>query len=256
VNASGHCAGGEAARSAAAAGGLVRLVTSVPRLPQSEEQRVLNGRKRSFRLFKSLSCAGDLLKDNTDEKGRRLRRWFVTLTYRPDVDWEPKQITGYISRVRKWSLRHGVRLRFVWVAEQHETGRIHYHAIIFLPHGIALPKPDKSGMWTLGHSQREIARKGVGYLMKYASKTRDIAAPWPKFCRLHGHGGLAVAERERRSWWVLPRYIREFVTPELRVHRARGGGWSSPLTGQWWPAWKGPWQIGNPLGGEEDVYAY
>jgi len=161
------------------------------------------------------------------------------------VDWKPKHISGYLNSVRNWCSRRGEKLRFAWVAEQHKSGRIHYHAIIFLRRDLALPKPDKSGMWPHGMSQRQEARKGVGYLMKYASKCGDIAAPWPKGCRLHGHGGLESEERVRRSWWVLPRYIREHVFPEWRVRRAKGGGWFSPVVGEWWPAWCGPLQVAH-----------
>jgi len=235
---------GAAGAAGGPAPGLVRLVTSVV-LTNRDEQRVRGVRRRALRLFKSLSCAGDFLKDHRDEKGRVLRGWFVTLTYAPDVLWSPGHITGYVQKVREWCRWRGVRVRFVWVAEQHASGRVHYHAIVFLPRGLALPKPDKAGHWPHGHSQRELARKGVGYLMKYASKVREIEVPFPKGCRLHGHGGLEPAERVRRTWWVLPKYIREVVLPEWRVRRAQGGGWVSPLSGDWWPAWSGGLSIPN-----------
>jgi hypothetical protein len=226
-----------------AAGGLVRLVTSghTPSLPYREAQQVLNAKRRSLRLFKSISCAGDLLKDHRDDKGRPYRPWFLTFTYRPGVDWEPRHISDYFKQLRRWCERRGCRPEAVWVAEQHKSGRIHYHAIVFLPVAWSLPFPDKSGMWAHGMSQRQEARKGVGYLMKYASKSRDVAKPWPKGCRLHGHSGLEPCERRQRAWWVLPRYIRVQVTPDHRCRRARGGGWTSPETGEWWPSW-----VGNP----------
>jgi len=246
-------AGGRAAP--APCPGLVRLETSDPIVrPFFERERIKAARKRGLRLFKSLSVSGDLLKDHQDARGRRLRRLFVTLTYRPDVDWQAGQITRFVKAARKWHDRLDCRLRIVWVAEQHASGRIHYHAILFLRRDLSLPKPDKAGWWPYGMSQIQEARKGVGYLMKYATKVSQVAAPWPKGCRLHGHGGLDAVERDRRSWWVLPRYVRELVTPDHRVRRARGGGWISTITGEWWPAWSGPVQA-PPVGARGLSYA-
>jgi hypothetical protein len=205
-----------------------------------EEQRIEDARRRALRVFKSISCAGDLLKDRLDEQGRRLSGIFLTLTYRPGVDWAPGQVSTLVRHMRQWCGRRGATLRFVWVAEQHKSGRVHYHAILFLPKSLTLPKPDKAGWWPHGFTKIERCRKqSVGYLIKYATKGAAVAAPWPKGCRLHGHGGLDAAERRRRSWWVLPRYIREKTDDTLRVRRARGGGWCSPVSGEWWPAWSG-----------------
>jgi len=234
--------GGRAAAPPAPSAGLVRLETSPPEtppnaLPYREMQRLRRAHRRQLRLFKSVSCVGDHHKERTDSRGRRLKPWFVTLTYRPDVEWRPRHIAAYVKRLEKWHSRHGEKLRYVWVGEQHKSGRIHYHLIAFLRRDLALPKPDKSGMWPHGMSQRQEARKGIGYLMKYASKCAQVSKPWPLGMRLHGHGGLEPCERVRRAWWVLPKYIREQVEPEWRVRRCRGGGWWSPETSEWWPAW-------------------
>lgn len=236
---------------AGSAGGLVRLETSHAAQPEtltfSEENRVRDAHRRALRLFKSLSCAGDLHRVRTDARGRVLSGIFLTLTYRPDVMWSPRHISVCLQRINEWCRRRKVEPRYVWCAEQHKSGRVHYHAILFVPRHLSLPKPDKQGWWPHGMTKIERCRKqSVGYLIKYASKSRDVSKPWPKGCRLHGHGGLDAAERIRRSWWVLPKYIREQVEPENRVRRAQGGGWLSPVTGEWWPAWKGEgWPISH-----------
>ena len=86
-------------------------------------------------MFKSLSCVGDLLVPATGADGRRLRRAFLTLTYRPDVMWSPRHVGDLFMNVRKYLARRGVPLRYLWVAEQHVSGRVHYHAMIWLPCG-------------------------------------------------------------------------------------------------------------------------
>jgi hypothetical protein len=211
--------------------------------------RIRDGRRRSLRLFKSLSCAGDLHRVRTDRRGRRLQGIFLTLTYRPEAYWSPNHVAGCLRLIRQWCHRRGVEPRYVWCAEQHKSGRVHYHAILFVPPGLMLPKPDKQGWWPHGMSQIQRCRKqSVGYLIKYATKCRDIDKPWPKGCRLHGHGGLDLQERIRRAWWVLPKYIREQCEDWMRVQRARGGGWMSFQTGEWWPAWVGSGSaVGVPL---------
>lgn len=218
--------------------GLVRLETSEKcERPEREDRAIRDGLRRSLRLFKSVSCAGDLLRGECDEKGRRLFGVFLTLTYRPEVYWRRGHVSGFLDHVRKWTRRRDVALRFVWVAEQHKTGRIHYHMIFFLPKGVILPKPDKQGWWPYGATRIERCRKqSVGYLIKYATKCQSIDHPWPKGMRLHGHGGLDLAQRIRRAWWVLPKYIRIQCEDWMRVRRARGGGWVSQVTGEWWPA--------------------
>jgi GNAT superfamily N-acetyltransferase len=236
---------GPSRRAAAAGPGLVRLETSGTSLesicPELEDRRVREAKRRALRLFKSLSCAGDLHRIRTDPRGRRLQGIFLTATYRADVYWQPCHVAALLRHIRQWCQRRGVEPRYVWCAEQHKSGRVHYHAILFVPRGLMLPKPDKQGWWPHGMTKIERCRKqSVGYLIKYASKAREVSKPWPKGCRLHGHGGLELCERVRRSWWVLPKYIRAQVEPEQRVRRAAGGGWVSAVSGEWWPAWQPP----------------
>ena len=119
--------------------------------------------------------------------GTRAR--FLTLTYRLGTDWQPRHVTG-ASRIRHWVQHRGVRFRYVWVAEQHKSGRVHYHAIVWLLRGLTMPKPDKQGWWPHGFTNVQWARKGIAYLVKYATKTATSSVPFPRGCRSHGHGGL------------------------------------------------------------------
>jgi hypothetical protein len=193
-------------------------------------------RRRGLHMLKSLSCVGDMLMDERADDGRRLAGAFITFTYRLGVDWQPRHLTECLKRKRHWVERRGVRFRYVWVAEQHKSGRVHYHAIVWLPRGLTMPKPDKHGWWPHGFTNVQWARKGIGYLVKYATKTAASVVPFPRGCRLHGHGGLDRGRRVYRSWWMLPKYQRERCEPQDRVARARGGGWRSIVTGEWWEA--------------------
>ncbi len=236
-----------AGRLAPSPAGLVRSVTSDTTAAGCyawlrEEQQ----RRRGLHMFKSLSCVGDVLMDERADDGRRLSRAFVTFTYRPGVEWQPRHLTECLKRMRHWVARRGVQFRYLWVAEQHKSGRVHYHAIIWLPRGITMPKPDKQGWWPHGFTNVQWARKGIGYLVKYATKTATSAVPFPRGCRLHGHGGLNRERRTYRAWWMLPKYQRERCEPEDRVRRARGGGWRSAVTGEWWESVAfrlGTWQL-------------
>ena len=164
----------------------------------------------------------------------------VTLTYRPEDDWDPKQITAYIKRVREWYKRKtSLPLRYVWVLELTKAGKPHYHCLFWLRKGVTMPKADKRGWWPHGWTNTEWARRPVGYLAKYASKGTAEKMP-PKGARLYGVGGLSLSSRLERAWWNLPTYVRGWGTPLDRWRRALGGGWLrkgagdlDPTAGEW-----------------------
>ena len=169
-------------------------------------------------------------------QGRRYKAAMVTLTYRDDVEWTPKQVTGYLKAVREWYRRkHGQALRYVWVLELTKRGRPHYHVLFWLPKGVSMPKADKRGWWPWGFTKTEWARRPVGYLAKYASKGDAERMP-PKGARLYGVGGLQLLSRLERAWWNLPLCVREWGTPLDRWRRATGGGWLCRASGEWRPS--------------------
>jgi len=195
---------------------------------------------RLNRLSRSVMTSARLIVEDLEAEKIRFRSWFITMTYAPGIAWQPLHITETLKRVRQWCDRQGVKFRYVWVAEiqtkrkAKEGGHcVHYHLMVFLPVGLQLPKFDKRGWWAHGFTQTVLAKKPVGYIAKYASKGGD-AGYFPKGCRLHGCGGLALKSRWYRTWWMCPRYVREWW-PEYseRPARAAGGGWISKLTGDW-----------------------
>lgn len=183
----------------------------------------------------------------------------LTLTYAPQHDWAPGQISDLVRHIRQWLKRKGVVMRHVWVQEFTKKGRPHYHMLLWLPKGLTVPKPDKQGWWPYGFTKIEWAKFPVGYLAKYASKADSLHPP-AKGARMHGNGGVsfdmvmcdkggtvepfAVEGRLEQRWWKLPAWLREDgVEPSDRVRRAEsgsGGGFVNPGTGE---VYKSPWVV-------------
>lgn len=242
--------------------GLVSLETSVTGPGEAdhsgegrERVRVFRHDGRLRRMRRSVRSSAQLLQDESVQQGRRCKAAMVTLTYAPEIHWEPRQVTGFVRSVREYLRRRGFSCRFVWVLELTKAGRPHYHVLFWLPLGVTLPKPDKRGWWPYGSTRIEWARSPVGYLIKYASKGID-GDELPKGARLSASGGLSKSARMVRSWQLCPAWVRELFTVEDRPVRVPGGGWISRLTGVFEPArWrlvdKAPdwsWLIFAPVG--------
>lgn len=137
------------------------------------------------------------------------RAWFVTLTYRPGVEWSAAHIAAAIEKCRAWVRYHtGQKLRYTWVAELQKRGAVHYHLVIYLPKRLSMPKWDKNQWWPHGMTNTQVAKTGVGYLMKYVSKFSPFHK-FPKGMRLYGIGGLNVEARAIRTWHNLPQWVKQ-----------------------------------------------
>lgn len=200
----------------------------------SEEFRVL---RRLRRMKRSIGSAGDQVKDRAAWRGLRVTPLLITLTYRGVSDWCPRDVSRFLDDVRIFCRRRGFNPVHLWVMELQKRGAPHYHVIIWIRSDIWLPEPDKAGWWPWGTSNIKRAKRPVGYALKYASKF-DTKHELPRGARLHGRGGLTAEEKLVVRWWVIPRYQRERCTPQDDVRRARGGGWVSRTTGEWWPPWQ------------------
>lgn len=190
---------------------------------------------RLKRMQRSVRTAAELHRDEIQDGGFRGWVAMVTLTYAPEIAWEPRHVSAFVKAVRQYLARRGHACRFVWVLELTKRGRPHYHALFWLPYGLTLPKPDRRGWWPHGSTRIELARSPVGYLCKYASKG-CAEGDLPKGARLCGLGGLSVAGRRLRSWRLCPAWVREVFAVEDRPIRAPGGGWLSRLSGAFEPA--------------------
>lgn len=175
------------------------------------------------------------------ETGHTHRAVFGTMTYRESAQWAPGHIRSFFDAIKQWCKRRGVPLRYVWAQELTKRGRPHYHFIIFLPKALSLPRPDKRGWWRHGMSKIETARCAVAYLAKYASKCVGTAFALPKGARICGAGGLSAAQRDEKSWWMKPRWVRDAFAIEDRPAKITGG-YVSRSTGEFL---KSPWWMSS-----------
>lgn len=150
--------------------------------------------------------------------------WFVTLTYRGVHDWRPDHMSAAIQCFRNWCKSLGFACRYTWVGELQQRGAVHYHLLAWLPAGVTMPHWDRptrkrggqrDPFWSHGMTNTQIAKSGVGYLMKYLSKLGELTI-FPKGLRLYGIGGLDASARAVRTWFNLPEWAkREYGVGDL-----------------------------------------
>ena len=187
---------------------------------------------RLKRLQNSVRISAEVIQEKLQKNHVRYKAAMVTLTYREDVEWSPRQVSGYLKCVREWARRKAIFLHYVWVLELTKRGRPHYHVLFWLPKGVSMPKADKQGWWKHGMTRSEWAHSPVGYLCKYTSKGIDFDS-WgklPRGGRLFGHGGYTPAMRITRAWRVAPAWVRELID-EVDGVRKVGCYWVNRVSG-------------------------
>lgn len=214
----------------AAPAGLVSISTSPTQTDKCLNLATLQ--LRVTRLRRAIKYSAELASEI-----QGLKAIMVTLTYAKVNTQEPRHISDFLESAGVYLRRRGHQFRYCWVGELQGRGALHYHVIVWLPRGVTLPKPDKRGWWPHGTTKIEWARSGIGYLVKYASKLRskiadDDTATFPKGYRMHGAGGLDRERRERRSFHMLPAWIRNVSTLADKVRRSVGGGFTHKTTGE------------------------
>lgn len=234
-------AGRRAARSAAPAHGLVDKETSHARITRQgtneylkrDVYRSLDRQRRVRKMRRVVVRAAEATRRSFDGSGSRYDAIMVTGTYRPGVSWSPKHISVLLQRMRDWCDRRGLALRYQWVMELTRAGVPHYHVLLWVPHGTRLPRPDNSGWWAHGSTRIELAKRAVGYLVKYTSKGLEDSSSGqiPKGARLFGVGSTQAERHEiRRS--RLPAWLEEATEPHQLPRRVARVGWVCPDTEQ------------------------
>lgn len=184
-------------------------------------------KKRLQRMRRGVLTAANGLQGHLTSGGFRFQCWFGMLTYAPDREYSPKDISRLVDHLRKWAKRRGIEARGLWVMEMQERGAPHYHFCLWLPRGYSPPKPDKQGWWPHGWTSCKRAHSPVGYVAKYASKIRSKGEAFgmPPNARLWGVFGMPGAVLDLVSWWLSPGWLRAFVAMGHRVVRQSGGWW-------------------------------
>ncbi len=218
--------------------GLVSFTTSDTPNPQTLAASVFAGgavvvnphQQRSVRCRKTLLNTARLLVKGHQAAKVRYKVIFVTLTYRPGVEWKPNHVSEFVKRCRGYLDRRGVDLRGLWKLEMQKRGAVHYHFMLWVPKGYTLPKPDKQGWWPHGATKIEWLRNGYGYVAKYVGKEESLTIP--KGARMYAVLGLDQGGKREIRWWNAPQYVRERFPQEHDPMRQKGGGWVSRLTGE------------------------
>ena len=188
--------------------------------------------------------------------GGSYRCVMVTLTFAMADGWYPGAISEYIEAL---SDRLGPNLvAYAWTAEiqterLRDTGQsvIHYHVELLVRSGTDVPKPDESGMWTHGWSNRK-SWCGVYYLCKYASKGTGEGETFPRGARMFGLSkrhlavlalqSLEEAEEARLFLKLarIPAWVQSFCKSREAIMSCRKvtGGW---LVGEY--VHRSPWRF-------------
>lgn len=183
---------------------------------------VVNSELARLRRMKRRVCKAANIHDLSDTTG--LRPALITLTYRPGVEWSPRQISDCLRLCRKWCKRRGFTFRYVWTAELQSRGAVHYHLVGWFPDSGSHRPPffDKRQWWPHGMTQAEWARNAVGYIVKYASKiaSKDRL---PQGARMHGSGGFTKDERAHLKHHGLPTWLRDRAYAGQNIEKLPGG---------------------------------
>jgi len=194
--------------------------------------------RRIKRLKRSVWASGHL-HGMADNGFRPSVCWFVTLTYKPGIEWSKEHLGASVQGYRNWCQSRKVPCRYTWVAELQSRGAVHYHLLAWLPRGVRMPMWDRrtatargkerKAFWSYGMTNRQVAKSGVGYLMKYLSKLGEFTR-FPKGLRLYGIGGLNSVGRDVRRWFNLPEWVKnEYGVGEIL---RRTGGLVVRATGE------------------------
>jgi len=137
---------------------------------------------RMSKMKRKVFSWAEAVKSYYDKEKHRLV--MVTLTYKPEIDWQPNHIRDYMQAVKRYVKPD--LLSYSWVVENHMSGRIHFHLYFVVNQGADIPMPDKSGMWPYG-SSKIATGKSPYYLVSYLKKEyQKNFAVMPKGMRVFG----------------------------------------------------------------------
>lgn len=151
----------------------------------------------------------------------------MTLTYASTSHFASKHISRFLDTLRKALRRRGhARLPYAWTLER--SGRLHYHLIVWLPHGYEIDKAKLKRWWPYGSTWIENCRSPRAWA-RYIAKFDDVMN-LPKRSRAYGYGGLDEAGRATVARACLPRWLASILPKGHSASRCPGGGWFDTTT--------------------------
>lgn len=177
---------------------------------------------RVKRMKRSILTGARLLHADATSGGTRTRAWMVTLTYKPECEWDVRDITKVCKNFRDYCEVTGTPCRYVWKLELQKRGVVHYHIMLWLPYRKLCPKFDAKGWWPYGMTNRKAVYAGTKYMAKYCSKGVGEGRI-PKGARIHGNGGVSRYGRNQLRWWNAPSYVRQNFECGAPIKRVLGG---------------------------------
>lgn len=154
----------------------------------------------------------------------------MTLTYESTDDFQTKNISSFIDKLRRWLRRvHKRQLVYVWALERESC--LHYHLIVWLPIGVSLSLDRLSKWWSFGSTWiercRDVSRWG-SYIAKFTKPKKLFL----RGTRLYGYGGLDEAAKTAIARKSMPVWLRKLLPFGERARRRKGGGWENLDTGE------------------------
>ncbi|WP_338499415.1 rolling circle replication-associated protein [Delftia tsuruhatensis] len=167
-------------------------------------------------------------------KAKGLYAVCVTLTYADNSAFGAKHVTRFLNCLRSKLKRLGYPLLYIWTLERAHA--LHYHLILWLPHGFILNHQELERWWPWGRTWTKSCST-VSAWVKYISKYKDKAG-LPLAARLFGCGGLDAAGETSVRKAMMPLWLRRLVPRNVVLRRMAGGGWVDPQSGEvFLPPW-------------------
>ena len=180
--------------------------------PTREAQQWVNKRNAEERLFLTAHA-------NFGIDDYRLGLDFTDATLPGDLTELKRLMRNFWGRLRTLYKRHGVELKYIWVAERSESGRFHVHG--FLPGGV--PRGEIEAAWGMGHANCagfQYDRQGLRGYCNYVLKNPLMGKAW---C---GSRNLKRPERRQSDYVLRQKDVAAAQAGDFFALEQRLKGWS------------------------------
>lgn len=189
----------------------------------SQQKRRKAARKRVFRVIKQQILLA---------KHRSFRAVSMTLTYKNNADFAPRNISDFLAKVRQMLKRKGYAFQYVWTLEQAE--QLHYHLLLWLPRTLKLDLNKLVKQWCWGTTWLEYSKSPSAW-GRYIAKFKNIT-PLMRGARIYGYGGMDAEARLAIARAGMPLWLLAVLPVGHSARRCPGGGWVNSATGEFHPS--------------------